>query len=308
MRRWRQIFTRTILAWNDHDATTQGAALAFYTIFSLAPLLILVVALAGAAFGAEAVRGQIVLELQELMGRDSASFVQSMLRTVAKPTANRLAGIIGIATLVFGASGVFVQLQQSLNLVWDVAPRPGAVFATLVRKRMLSFAVVVGIGFLLVVSLILSTLLAALGGYLETRFALPVSWLHMSNIALSFVVVTLLFGLIYKLLPDVAIDWRDVVVGSLVTAALFEIGKNLIGIYLGRSGVGSAYGAAGSLVVITSWVYYSALIFLFGAELTHVYSLDHRARHGAPAAPVEAGATTRTPAAAGAPAVETTAD
>ncbi len=286
MRRWRKLFSKTITAWSDHDASTQSAALAFYTILSLAPLLILVVAVAGAAFGTEAVRGQIVLELQDWMGRDSATFVQSMLRTVAKPSANRLAGIIGIATLIFGASGVFVQLQQSLNMIWDVAPRTGALFASLVRKRMLSFAVVVGIGFLLVVSLILSTLLTALGDFLERRFALPINWLHLFNIGASFVLVTLLFGLIYRLLPDVHLAWRDVLLGALITAALFEVGKNLIGLYLGRSGFGSAYGAAGSLVVITSWVYYSSLIFFFGAEITHVVSLDRHPNNGLPPQPI----------------------
>jgi membrane protein len=286
LRRWRKLIQDTVVSWNDHEATTQSAALAFYTIFSLAPLLVVVIAVAGTAFGEEAVRGQILVQFQDWMGRDAAAFVQAILRTAAKPATNRLAGVIGILTLIFGASGVFVQLQQSLNLIWSVAPKPGAAFTSLLRKRVLSFAMILAVGFLLVVSLILSAALTALGDYLERRFLLPVTALHTANVLASFILVMLLFALIYRLLPDVRLAWRDVFLGAAVTSLLFGAGKTLIGIYLGHSSAASAYGAAGSLVVLTSWVYYSACIFLLGAEFTRAYACARRG--GAP--PPEAGA------------------
>ena len=274
MSRWRKLITDTITGWNDHDASTQSAALAFYTMFSLAPLLVVVIALFGLAFGAEAVRGEILTQFQGWMGKDAASLVQAILRTAAEPNTNRLAGLLGILTLIFGASGVFVQLQQSLNRIWGVVAKPGAAIRSLLRKRLLSFAVVLGIGFLLVVSLILSTALTALGSYLERRYHLPVTLLHALNILVSFLLITLLFALIYRLLPDVKLGWRDVFLGAVVTSVLFGVGKTLIGFYLGRTGAASAYGAAGSLVVLLSWVYYSALVFLLGAEFTRVYTLE----------------------------------
>ena len=287
MKRWRKLIIDTVTCWNDHDASTQSAALAFYTMFSLAPLLLVIIALAGRAFGPTAVRGEIQAEFQDWMGKDAASFVQNILRTAAERQTNRLARILGGLTLVFGASGVFVQLQQSLNRIWGVVPKPGAVLKSLLRKRMLSFAVVLCIGFLLVVSLLLSTALVALGDYLERRFQLPVKLLHVSNILVSFVLVTLLFALIYRLLPDVRLRWRDVFLGAIVTSVLFGVGKTMIGFYLGRTGAASAYGAAGSLVMILSWVYYSALVFLLGAEFTRVYSHEF---HGVEPAPEQGAA------------------
>jgi len=272
--RWRKLLTDTITGWNDHDASTQSAALAFYTMFSLAPLLIVVIALAGMAKGAAAVRGEILGEFQGWMGKDAARLVQGILSTAADLNINRLAGVLGILTLIFGASGVFVQLQQSLNRIWGVVPKPGAALTRLLRKRMLSFAVVLCIGFLLLVSLVLSTALTALGDYLERRFQLPVTLLHVLNILASFLLISLLFALIYRLLPDVKLRWRDVFLGAMVTSVLFGVGKTLIGFYLGRTGAASAYGAAGSLVMLLSWVYYSAMVFLLGAEFTRVYSLD----------------------------------
>jgi membrane protein len=293
LKSWHDLIKDTVTGWNDHDASTQSAALAFYTIFSLAPMLVVVIALAGMAFGAQAVRGEILDQFQDWMGHDAAAFVQTLLASAAKKVTNRLASIIGIATLIFGASGVFVQLQQSLNRVWGVVAKPGAAFTSLLRKRVLSFAVVLGIGFLLMVSLVMSAALAALGGYLERRFHLPVTLLHIANIVTSFLLMTLLFALIYRLLPDVRLHWRDVSLGAVATALLFEIGKSLIGFYLGRTGTASAYGAAGSLVMLTSWVYYSALIFLLGAEFTRVWS--HRAGGALPVPEVGAapGDTTR---------------
>jgi membrane protein len=276
--RWRKLIIDTVISWNDHDASTQSAALAFYTMFSLAPLLVVVIALFGLVFGDEAVRREILTEFQDWMGKDAASLspVQAILRTAPELNTNhlRLAGVLGILTLIFGASGVFVQLQQSLNRIWGVAAKPGAALTKLLRKRLLSFAVVLGIGFLLTVSLIMSTALTALGDFLERRYHLPVALLHALNILASFLLVTLLFAFIYRLLPDVKLAWRDVFLGAVVTSVLFGVGKTLIGFYLGRDGAASAYGAAGSLVMLLSWVYYSSLVFLLGAEFTRVYTHD----------------------------------
>jgi membrane protein len=278
---WGKIFTEVLSNWNDHGDAAQSAALAFYTLFSLAPILVVVIAVAGAVFGEEAVRGQIVTEFAGLMGRDAAALVQEVIKSAARPSAGVVATVLSIATLLFGATGVFVQLQDALNRVWGVAPRPGAVFTTLLRKRLLSFALILGIGFLLSVSLVLSAALSALSLTLA-RFDLPAGVLEAINFLLSYLVVTLLFGLIYRLLPDVHLAWRDVAMGALLTSLLFVVGKTAIGYWLGRTGLASAYGAAGSLVVVLLWVYYSALIFFLGAELTRIYSRRHRKHRAAP--------------------------
>jgi len=280
-RGWRAELVQTFENWSAHGASTQGAALAFYTIFSLAPVLVVVIAVAGALFGAEAVRGQIYREFQGLMGRDTAAFIQGVLQSAAK-RGSGLAAVLGTVTLLLGASAVFVQLQESLNVVWAVAPRPGAAFTTLLRKRLLSFALVMGLGFLLAVSLVLSAALTAFGDFLERRLALPVNLLTVANGAVSLVVVTLLFAMIYRILPDVRLSWREVWTGGAVTAVLFVAGKALIGLYLGHTSIATTYGAAGSLVVILLWVYYSSLVFLFGAELTRVHSRRFRSRPARP--------------------------
>jgi membrane protein len=299
-RSWWKIVTEVVGNWNQHGAAAQSAALAFYTLFSLAPVLVVVIAIAGAVFGREAVRGQIVAEFSGLMGRDAAALVQEVIRSAARPSSGRIATALGVITLIFGASGVFVQLQEALNRVWDVAPKPGAVFTTLLRKRLLSFSLVLGIGFLLMVSLVLSAALSAVGRVLE-RLAAPVWLFEGANFLVSFLAVTLVFALIYRVLPDVHLAWRDVITGALLTALLFVVGKTLIGIYLGRTGMASAYGAAGSLVVVLLWVYYSALVFFFGAELTRILSRPHRSgkakpEEGAMKVPPElAGATAPSP-------------
>ncbi len=282
---WRAVLVETLKNWNEHDASTQSAALAFYTIFSLAPVLVVVIAVAGLLFGADAVRGQIDREFQGVMGRDTAVFIQGVLQSAARHGSG-LAAVLGTATLLVGASAVFVQLQQSLNVIWAVAPRPGAALTTLLRKRLLSFALVVGLGFLLVVSLVLSAALTAFGNFLEAHLNLPINLLTVANGLISFIVVTLLFAMIYRILPDVHLSWREVWMGGAVTALLFAVGKALIGLYLGHTSTASSYGAAGSLVVVLLWVYYSSLVFLLGAEFTRVHSRRHRS---APARP-EAGA------------------
>jgi membrane protein len=275
---WRQVLSEVVTTWNQHSASAHSAALAFYTIFSLAPVLVVVIALAGLVYGEEAVRGQIFGEFRGLMGDQAAMLVQEVLKSAARPATGRMATILGFVTLLLGATAVFGQLQDSLNRVWAVTPKPGAVLTTLLRKRMLSFAVVLSLGFLLLVSLVLSAALSGFSNYLERHLDIPAAVLSISNFLLSFLVVTLLFATIYRLLPDVRLEWQDVLFGSVLTALLFVVGKSLIGFYLGRASVASAYGAAGSLVVVLLWVYYSALIFFFGAIFTRIYSRKFR-RH-----------------------------
>jgi membrane protein len=281
-KRWTKVLAEIASNWNRHGASAQSAALAFYTIFSLAPTLVVVIAIAGAVFGEEAVRGQIFKEFQGLMGPEAALLVQEVLKSAARPASGRIATLLGIGTLLFGATAVFVQLQDALNRVWEVAPKPGAVFTTLLRKRLLSFAILLGAGFLLMVSLVMSAALAALSARLEALLPVNLSLLQAFNFLLSFLIITLLFALIYRLLPDVRLDRRDVLLGAVATSLLFVLGKTLIGYYLGKTSVASAYGAAGSLVVVLLWVYYSSLIFFLGAELTWVYSRHHRAGHAPP--------------------------
>lgn len=280
--RWTKVLAEIAANWNRHGASAQSAALAFYTIFSLAPILVVVIAVAGAVFGEEAVRGQIFAEFQGLMGSDAALLIQEVLKSAARPASGRIATVLGIGTLLFGATAVFVQLQDALNRVWEVAPKPGAVFTTLLRKRLLSFAILLGVGFLLMASLVLSAALAALNARLEALLPVNLGLLQAFNFLLSFLIITLLFALIYRLLPDVRLDGRDVLLAAVTTSLLFVLGKTAIGFYLGKTSVASAYGAAGSLVVVLLWVYYSSLIFFLGAELTWVYSRHHRAGHAPP--------------------------
>ena len=270
--RWKKTLSETLSNWSRHDAGTQSAALAFYTLFSLAPVLIVVIAVAGAVFGEEAVRGQIVRQLDGLIGRSSAAAIEKILQRVSESRSGGLAGVLGIATLLFGATAVFVQLQVALNKVWDVTPKPGPLLGSLLRKRLTSFALIGAIGFLLLVSLALSAALMGLREYMGARFEIPGAVLEGINVVLSFLVFTLLFALIYRILPDAEIAWRDVWLGSVFTSLLFSIGKTLIGLYLGRTAVASPYGAAGAIVVILLWVYYASHILLLGAEFTRVYS------------------------------------
>jgi len=290
VRRLRETVKELFTSWSDHNASTQAAALAFYTLFSLAPVLVVVVAVAGAIFGADAVRGQIYYEFRQVVGEQTAGFVQQLLQSAAQPKAGTVAAILGTATLVFGASGVFVQLQDALNTIWGVCPKPGAVFTTLLRKRLLSFATILGIGFLLMVSLVLSAGLTAFGNFLEAHLKTPLWLLDTGNFFLSFLLITLLFALIYKLLPDVRLTLRDVGSGAVVTSLLFTVGKAGIGFYIGHTSTASAYGAAGSAVILLLWVYYSTLIFLVGAEFTRIYSRRHREIEGKSQARPEEGA------------------
>ena len=267
-----QLLTRTYSKWNEDHAPALGAALSYYTVFSLAPLLMIVIAIAGLVFGQEAAQGQIIGQIQGLVGEESAKAIQSMIEEARKPAAGILATLIATAMLLFGATGVFAQLQESLNIIWKVKEKPGEGMWKTLKNRLMSLMAVLGTGFLLLISLVISAGLSAVGATLAHVLPGPEFLLQIINFFVSFAVVTLLFAMIYKLLPDKPIQWNDVWVGAAITSLLFTIGKFFIGLYLGKSDVGVAYGAAGSLVVILIWVYYASQIFLFGAEFTAVYA------------------------------------
>ena len=262
----------TFFEWYEDRAPRLGAALAYYTVFALAPGLILIIALAGLLLGKEAAQGQIISEVQDLAGEAGAHAVRAAIESARHADGSLLATGLGVVTLVFGLWGVFGELQDALNTIWGVTTRPGRGVIGVIKKRFWSFTVVVGIGFLLLVSLAASAWLAALGKFFSRLLPLPAALMETTNALLSFVVITFMFAVIYKLLPDVMIAWQNVWTGAAVTAVLFTIGKTLIGLYLGRSSVASVYGAAGSLIVILLWVYYSAQIVFFGAEFTKVYA------------------------------------
>jgi membrane protein len=261
--------------FNRHDAFQLAASLSYYTLLSFAPLVLVVIAVAAIFFGRSAVEERIVTEMHSLVGQSGADLMQSVLRN-AGDEKHGVALAVGIATLIAGATTVFVQLQSALNRIWDVesTPRQGA-FVKAILSRVMSFAMVVSIGFLLLVSLLASAGLAAMQGWAHTRFALPEQFWHSIDALVSFAVVTMLIALIFKILPDTPIAWRHVWFGALVTALLFTVGKIGIGFYLGRASIGSAYGAAGSAVVLMAWTYYAALIFFLGALITRVH-----AKHG----------------------------
>lgn len=266
------LFKETFSEWSEDKASRLAAALAYYTVFSIAPLLIIAIAVAGLVFGQEAARGQLDNQIQGLVGQQSAELIQTMVESASKPTSGIIATVLAIATILFGASGLFGQLQEALNTIWEVEPKPGRGILGIIKDRFLSFTMVLGIGFLLLVSLVLSALLSALDTYLTDLLPGSIYLLQILNFVISFGVITLLFAMIYKILPDVKIAWSDVWIGAAVTSLLFALGKFLIGLYLGRSSAGSAYGAAGSLVILLLWIYYSAQILLFGAEFTQVYA------------------------------------
>lgn len=283
---WRTIWSllkETVEEWQRDKVSQMAAALAYYTLFSIAPLLVIAVAVAGAVFGQEAARGEVVAQIQGLLGKAGAEVVQTALANTQNPQSGNgiVPFIISTLALIFGASGVFIQLQDSLNAVWNVEPSPQAGVKAVVRKRIFSFAMVITIGFILMVSLIVSTTLAALSTFTNQLFPALESLWRLVNIGISLGVFTLLFALIYKYLPDIHIAWKDVLVGAFFTSILFSIGKELLGFYLGNGSFGSAYGAAGSVVTILAWIYYAVQIMLFGAEFTQVYTRkygSHRSR------------------------------
>ncbi|HEX2652456.1 MAG TPA: YihY/virulence factor BrkB family protein [Xanthobacteraceae bacterium] len=268
---WR-LLKEAGIDWLDDECPRWGAALAFYSVLSLAPLLVIAIAIAGAVFGDEAARGEVVTQMQSLMGKDGAEAIQQMILHAQKPATGSVAASIGVVVLLLGASGVFGELRAALNRIWEVDRKPGGGVMSYVKDRFLSVTMVLGTGFLLLVSLALSAFLQGAQTYFVARFPELVAMAHIADVGISFGVTMILFALIYKFVPDVRVVWKDVWIGAATTAALFIIGKFLLGFYLGRGTFGSAYGAAGSLVVMVVWVYYSAQIMFFGAELTQVYA------------------------------------
>ncbi len=270
------IFRDAGLAWSRHNAPRLGAALAYYGVLSLAPTLILVLAISSAAFGPEAVRGEIYWQVRDFAGWQIASAVQGLLKSAYAPRVGFLAGSLGFAVIVFSASGLFVELRDTLNFIWNAPVQSRTSAWQLVRERFLAFAMVIGTGCLLTLSLAFTALVQARSAYSHGYLLLPAPVIESVNFVVSLTITTFLFALIYRIIPEVRVDWRDVAVGSVLTALLFSVSKLLIGVYLGRAGVGSAYGAAGSLVVLLVWVYYSAQIFLFGAEFTYAWAQHRR--------------------------------
>ncbi|HEX6306505.1 MAG TPA: YihY/virulence factor BrkB family protein [Anaerolineales bacterium] len=273
-----ELFRETFEEWSEDKAPRLAAALSYYTVFSLAPLLIIAIAVAGFFLGRGDVQQQILSEVETMLGPEGRDLVQGLIQDSSRPGANLLAMVVGIVTLVFGASGVYGQLQEALNTIWEVESAPDAGIWDTIRKRFLSFTMVLGSGFLLLVSLLLSAALSAASEYFSNLLPGTDSLWQILNVVASYAVITLLFALVFKVLPDVEIEWGDVWIGAAVTALLFTIGKFLIGWYLGTSAPGSTYGGAGSLVVILLWVYYSAQILFFGAEFTQVYARHYGSR------------------------------
>ncbi len=267
-----EVLKQTVTDWSDDNAPRLGAALSYYTIFSIAPLFVIVIAIVGIWFDKQVAQEQIIGEIRGLVGKDGATAISGMLEAASKPREGILASSLAVITLLFGATGVFIQLQDALNTIWEVKPKPGRGIMGFIRQRFLSLAMVFGIGFLLLTSLVLSAGLAAAGKWFSNAMPGGEGLWQVVNFVVSFAVITLVFTFMFKYLPDVKIAWRDVWLGGAITALLFTIGKFALGMYLGRSSVTSAYGAAGSLVILLLWVYYSAQILFFGAEFTQVYA------------------------------------
>ena len=294
-------------AWSDDYAQSMGAALSYYTVFSIAPLLLIVIAIAGLVFGREAASGQIFAQVRGLLGEQGAAVLQDMVKSASSPGRSAFATIIGVITLIVGATTVFAELQTSLDRIWEApAAENKEGIWNLIRARILSFGMVLAVGFLLLISLIVSAVLSALGSWWAPLFAGFEVLLHIVNFVVSLAIVTVLFALIYKFLPRVKIGWHDVWIGAVATALLFTLGKFLIGLYIGKSSVASGFGAAGSLVVVLLWVYYSAQIFLLGAEFTWVYAYRYGSRQGEAKRQASAQRPSSKPASASAPAATTT--
>jgi membrane protein len=274
------LLRRTFSEWNEHEAPSRGASLAFYSLLSLAPLVILIISIVGLVFEHSVAENHLVAEIQSMIGQDGAETVKAMIEHAKKPASGSFASIIGLITLLVGASGVFAELQFALNKMWDLKPESGGGIVGTIKERIFSVGMVLGVGFLLLVSLLISTALAALGKFFSGLLPMPQFVLEVINFFVSFCGIAVLFALIFRYVPAVRISWRHVWVGASATALLFTIGKVLIGLYLGKMAVGSAYGAAGSLVVVIVWVYYSSMIVLFGAEFTHILDSRHQGSFG----------------------------
>jgi membrane protein len=256
--------------WSSHKDSRQGAALAYYSVFSIGPVIVIAIAIAGFIFGRDAVSGQVALSIKGLLGDTGAKAVQAMLVDASRPREGLIATVLGVSALIFAAIGVVVQLKDALNVVWEVKETPGSGIWYYIRSYVLSFAGILALGFLLLVSLLVTTALAAVGKYASPY--LHEGLLHLASLMVSFAVVTMLFAMMFKWLPDAPIDWYDVWLGAMLTALMFELGKVAIGFYIGKQGLETTYGAAASIIVVLIWVYYSSQIILMGAEVTHAFA------------------------------------
>jgi membrane protein len=275
---WLSQLQETASRWSEHKDARLGAALAYYSIFSLGPLIVIAIAIAGLVFGAEAVQAQIFGALHGLLGDSGTQAIDAMLKGTNRPREGIFATVIGVGALVFAAVGVVVQLKDALNTVWEVKTPPGSGIWRFVRTYIWSLAGVLSLGFLLLISMLLTAGLSAAGKYIAPY--LPEATLQVAGFLTSFAVIAVLFAMMFKWLPDTPIAWRDVWLGAILTAALFEVGKFLIGLYIGKQGLESTYGAAASIVVVLIWVYYSAQLVLMGAEFTNVYARRYGSRRG----------------------------
>ena len=270
------LLEEALTEWANDNAQRLGASLAFYTLLSLAPIVVVVVAVAALAFGQDAVRGQLAWQTQNLIGRGAAQAVQALIQGAQRPSAGIIATLLSVATLLFGSSSAVIELHDALNTIWHVpSASTTSMLASIwsfIRERFFSFAVVLAGGLLLVASLVWSAWIALMGAYFESLLPMPESLLHFANFVVSFLAITIVFGAIYKIVPDVYLKWSDVLVGASATSLVFTVGKQLIALYLGKVSFASTYGAAGSLVMLLVWVYYSSQLFFLGAEFTKVYT------------------------------------
>lgn len=272
-----QLFRRTFAEWTEDRVPRLGAALAYYTIFSLAPLILIATVIAGSLYGGQALaQARLMAQISQFIGPDGAEFVNMMVNSTRLPrAAGNVALALGVVTLLLGSLGAFSQLQDAFDTIWNVTPDPHGNFGRMLRNRILSFAMLLVVGFLLLVSIVASTVLTAAGGYLQNRMANFALFNTLIVGMLPFVLMVVLFTIMFKVLPNVKLSWRDQVPGAILTALLFALGKHLIGFYLGSTRLGTAYGAAGSVLIILVWVYFSAQILFFGAEFTQVYVKRH---------------------------------
>jgi membrane protein len=279
LQRWISLCEKAIHSWLGDRAPTMGAAIAYYTVFSLAPMLVMVIAVAGLAFGQQAAEGALFRELADLVGPESAAAVQAMLRSASGTWSGIFATAVGIGTLIIAATAVLGELQSALNLIWKAPPSGGLGIWHLIRSRLVSLSVILVIGFLLLVSLVISTALAAFSDYLDWILPGLATILRVVHLILSFAFTTILFAMIFKILPDKAVEWDEVWLGAAVAALLFTAGKYLISLYIGSSNMASTYGAAGGLIIILVWVYYSVQMLLLGAEFAKAYTDQRRTLH-----------------------------
>ena len=284
LRRLGSVLSKAANAWIDDHAQSMGAALSYYTVFSIAPLLLIAISVAGLVFGQDAAQGAVVDQLRGLIGQNGAQAIQDLLKNVSRPSSGIVATVVGLAVLVIGATSVFAELQDDLNRIWQVPTRKKvSSWWAFLRTRLLSIGMIFAMGFMLLVSLAASAAFDAFAAWSTSALAGWEGLAHAVNFVVSFVLTTALFAMIYRFMPQATIEWRDVGIGALVTALLFTVGKTLIGLYIGKSALASGFGAAGSLAVLLAWVYYSAQIFLFGAEVTWAYAHAFGSRQSEPA-------------------------